>query len=230
MPAALTPERYVDALHRDGELLLTSADGMLDAQVPQCAGWSVRDVVGHVGAVYGHKIAALRLGRQPREGEWTLWPNSDVPADDVVDWCHGLLHDLAAELCHGVSTDPAWTWWPPDQTRGFWQRRMALETAVHRTDVESAVGDLSPIAADLAADGVDEVLSVMLVDSGFDRPTSTGVDGARATATIGTVSISGDPSDVLLWLWGRAGDSAVDLVGTDTDRATVRAALYLATQ
>lgn len=230
MARTLTPERYIDALHRDGELLLTAADGMLDAPVPQCAGWSVRDVVGHVGAVYGHKVACLRLGRQPQQGEWALWPNDDVGADDVIDWCHGLLHDLAAELCHGTAADPTWTWWPADQTRGFWQRRMALETAVHRADVESAVGVVSPVAEDLAADGVDEVLTVMLVDSGFDRPTSIAVAGGRATATVGPITVSGPPSDLLLWMWGRVGDSAVDVMGSDTDRATVRAALYLATQ
>ena len=57
---------------------------------------------------------------------------------------------------------PAWSWWEPDQTVGFWYRRMALETVVHRVDVETQFGPPSAIDAALAVDGIDEVLTLML--------------------------------------------------------------------
>jgi hypothetical protein len=55
------------------------------------------------------------------------------------------------------------TWYDPDQTVGFWIRRMAQETVIHRIDAELAAGlPVTPVPDDLAADGVDEVLKRML--------------------------------------------------------------------
>ena len=49
-------------------------------------------------------------------------------------------------------------------------------------------------------------------------------DAGTADATIG-----GDPSDVLLWLWGRAPDARVSR-SSDEDARLLRARLTLATQ
>jgi hypothetical protein len=70
-------------------------------------------------------------------------------------------------------TDPAapvWTFHGPDQTAGFWRRRMAQETVVHRVDAESAHGRPGAVPAALAADGVDEALEVFLAPSLEGRP------------------------------------------------------------
>ena len=45
-----------------------------------------------------------------------------------------------------------------DQTVGFWYRRMALETVVHRVDVETGFGVPRAVNAELAVDGIDEVV------------------------------------------------------------------------
>jgi hypothetical protein len=47
----------------------------------------------------------------------------------------------------------------PDQTVGFWIRRMAQETVVHRVDAELAA-EVAPgaIPDDIALDGIDEFL------------------------------------------------------------------------
>jgi uncharacterized protein (TIGR03083 family) len=44
---------------------------------------------------------------------------------------------------------------------GFWARRMAHETLVHRADAELAAGDEPAIAPGLAADAIDEWLTVV---------------------------------------------------------------------
>ena len=55
--------------------------------------------------------------------------------------------------------EQAYTWYSPDQRVGFWIRRMAQETVIHRVDAELADGELlAAIPADLAADGIDELL------------------------------------------------------------------------
>ncbi len=57
----------------------------------------------------------------------------------------------------------AFTWYGPDQSVGFWIRRMAQETVIHRVDAELAAGSqIAAIPADLAADGIDELLVIFV--------------------------------------------------------------------
>ena len=232
MPDHLSASRYLDLLHRDGERLLAVAmsEGALEREVPACPGWRVRDVVDHVGTVYAHKVVALETGRRPEPGEWEGPPDGE----DLVEWCHGLLHRVAADLGRLAADSPAWTWWDPDQTAGFWQRRMALETVIHRVDVESALADVTDIPDDLAVDGIDEVLRVMLADAQEFDVAGPELQGEWVTAQIGAVRVSGAPSDVLLWLWGRqdaAGSGrAVEVTGAPDQVEVVRRHLREATQ
>jgi uncharacterized protein (TIGR03083 family) len=55
---------------------------------------------------------------------------------------------------------PAWSF-TGATTAGFWSRRQAVETTVHRWDAEHAIGATHPIGAELAADGLDEFLEVL---------------------------------------------------------------------
>ena len=146
---------------------------------------------------------------------------------------------------------PSATWWAPDQTVGFWARRMAQETAVHRVDAESAVGKATPVDAALAVDGVDEVLVLMLAGDWSDEPDdaatgqgvviSTGGRNWLATfdresvtiaedAGAGDATLEGDPSDVLLWLWGRSADEQATRSGDEGALRLLRSRLVLATQ
>ena len=54
---------------------------------------------------------------------------------------------------------------------------------------------------------------------------SVGEDGGDADATLG-----GHPSDVLLWLWGRAPDERVRRAGDEDAIRLLRSRLVLATQ
>jgi uncharacterized protein (TIGR03083 family) len=219
----LSATRYLDLLHAEGERLLLAAEGSMGLPVPACDGWVVRDVVEHVGTVYGHKIAALELGRRPEPSEW----DGPEPGVDEVVWCHALLDRLAADLARLAPDEPAWTWWEPDQTAGFWQRRMALETAVHRADVESAVGPVTPIDADLALDGIDELLHIMLADAGIEDVPGPVVGAGSVRVDIAGTSVSAGASDLLLWLWGRTPVGPIDVTG---DEAGLRELLRSATQ
>lgn len=239
-------DRFLALLRSDGELLAAAARD-LDADVPPCPGWQVRDVVEHTAAVYEHKLLCISEGAKPDP-----WP-PDWPADrDPVGWftdAHARLLDVL------TSTDPAtpaFTWWPPDQTVGFWVRRMAQETAVHRVDVQSAAGAVTPVDAELAADGVDEVLMLMLAGDWSDEPIERVGEGERIAVSTGgrswlvtlhpkdvtveetsgaaDATISGASSDVLLWLWGRAPDSAVEISGDVAASRLFRDRLAYATE
>jgi MDMPI C-terminal domain/Mycothiol maleylpyruvate isomerase N-terminal domain len=96
----------------------------------------------------------------------------------------------------------------PDQTAGFWRRRMAQETVVHRVDAESAHGRASPVPAALAAETGDR-WQVRLLPTGIE------VGPGQATAD---ASAAGGAADLLLWLWGRG---PADPLGRTGDPALV---------
>jgi uncharacterized protein (TIGR03083 family) len=250
----LSYRRYLDLLGADAELLATTAARDLDAPVPPCPGWDVRETVRHTGSVYHHKVACLELRREPADGEWSKRPSK---AAALIPWFRDALAALTAVLSSRSDRDPAYTWWPPEQTAGFWARRMALETVVHRVDVESAFGRISPVARDLAVDGIDEVLRIMLVageveaggdvGAGAEEPlgsVAVQTDGCAwmvqlraGTAVVDTgtrfatdASLGGDPGALLLYLWGRAPLESIDADGDAALVDSLRRRLARATQ
>jgi uncharacterized protein (TIGR03083 family) len=250
------PERYLELIEQDGRRfgdVARRAD--LAAAIPSCPGWTVRDCVAHTAEVYQHKVACMRLQRQTGD-EYEQEP---PPGVDLLDWFDGSLATLLTELRDRGPDAPSYTWWPADQTVGFWYRRMAQETAVHRLDVEDGAGEPTPVDAELAADGIDEVLDLFLSDdwssvtpdewgdvdprAGEGRTVAVRSGGRVWRSTLGAdriplarddgpadATVAGDPEAVLLWLWGRRPDASVALDGDDAALTAFRDRLRLATQ
>lgn len=238
----MTPEEYVAALRRDGEALAAAAEtGPLDAPVAACPGWTLSDLVRHTGAVHRDKAATVRLGgerprNRPESGrtptaDWEV-PSLPAPPEgaDLVDWYREGLGDLVS-LLGGLDPEaPAWSW-AGDHRVGFWQRRMAHETLIHRYDAEAAVGAPQPLDPALAADGVDEVLAIFRSPS---PPTAAGgtvhlhaIDGegewalglvagdldVRRAHERADLAVRASASDLDLLLWGRAPLGGVERIG-----------------
>lgn len=177
----------------------------LDARVPSCPDWALRDLVLHLGRVHRWATSVVTTGERSRPA------SEPVSDEELADWFTEGGRALAAAL----AVDPRQACWGfgPQQDVCFWQRRQALETAVHRIDVERSVGADSPLDDGLAEDGVAEVLEVMhprQVALGRTAAPTRSVTlvstaGGRwelgAGPTVGTVT--GPPADLLLLLWGR---------------------------
>lgn len=243
--------RYLECLAAEHELLRDAAASVgLDQPVPSCPGWTVGDLVTHVGHVYLHKAAVMRQEKWPDP-----WPPEGLPADplSVLDFGY---RDLTAEFASRQPDSPALTWYGPEQTVGFWIRRMAQETVVHRMDAQLAARvPLTPVPDDLGIDGVDEVLERFLGygsvewpeeyatlegghlagDAGTDAivvtagPVSWTVHPTPKSVTItdgadseARAEVSADPDATLRWLWGRAGDDAVTATGDPAWAAYLR--------
>lgn len=241
----MEPARYLQLLRADSDRLIEVARDRLDPAVPSCPGWTLRDLVEHLAEVYAHKVACTRELRQP-----SPWP-PEPPAGDPVDWLERNRDELLAQLEERGPAAPSFTWFPPDQTVGFWYRRMAQETAVHRVDAEQAVGEHGPIPDDLAVDGVDEVLHVMVAGdwseepqpgrtrqvrvAGGDRAWLVELAPVEVTVTdepagAGPADLAAPPAQLLLWLWGRVPFEAVRPAGDADAVAALRARLAVATQ
>ncbi len=127
-----------------------------DAKVPNCPDWTVDELAHHVAQTYLHKVECIRLGAFPED--WP--PRLDPDPVAVLDEQFGAL---TAAFDPRDPADPAATWHDPDQTVGFWIRRMAHETVIHRVDAEQAAGiELAPIDEETALDGIDEFLSLFI--------------------------------------------------------------------
>lgn len=208
-----------------------------DTAVPSCPDWTVADLTEHVAAVYAHKVACIRTGAEPKP-----WP----PAGGVEPLGRAWA-ELIEELTTRSPEHAAHTWFTSDQTVGFWIRRMAHETAIHRVDAELAAGRApGPVHPELAVDGIDEVLRVFVefasdgwpedftevLDGADRRPVLVDTETRAWSITAGTeririsdaepgtpaaATVAGEPGLIYRWLWGRGGD--VELVG-DTALAT----------
>lgn len=237
---------FLDHVRADGDRLGQVARDGLSADVPPCPGWKVRDVVEHLAEVYEHKIACTLTGAMPEP-----WP-PEWPADrEPLDWlAHAHQRLLALFRERGPEAVSA-TWWPPDQTVGFWGRRMAHETVIHRVDVELAGDQLSSVDRDLAVDGTDEVLTIFLAGDWSEAPrddcrgqrilVSTGGrgwgvellrDSVNVAPPVGgeDAEVSGEPGAVLLWLWGRGTAAGLAQRGDATVAGLLRSRLVQATQ
>ncbi len=148
---------YSRHLDFDYRRLAEVSQGHLADRVPTCPDWTVEDLVRHVATVYLHKVECMRLGALPDP-----WP-PDTSAEPALDLLARAHSSLVAEFAQRDASSPAWTWYGPDQTVGFWLRRMAHESVIHRVDAELAAGAASAaIPDDLALDGIDEVLRLFL--------------------------------------------------------------------
>jgi uncharacterized protein (TIGR03083 family) len=219
----------------------------LAAAVRSCPGWTVESVVRHVATVYLHKVEVLRLGALPKP-----WPPDFGGRDalELYDEARAAIVDALEQAGTGLET---WTFNPDDKSSGFWYRRMALESVVHRIDVEQAHEVVTPIDPDLALDGIDELLFPNLggpwweegdTEHPIDATVRITADGrswtVRADATSVEVSqgaegdvateIFGPAEAVFLWLWGRVADSAIESVGDEDVLREFRARVSEATQ
>lgn len=227
----LTFETYLRLVRADSERLAEVGRLGLDAAVPTCPGWTVADLLDHTAHVYLHKVAWLRAGSRPDP-----WPPPDLEGREPAGLFDEATAAVLAELESRDPNEPAETFWEPEQSVGFWYRRMALEAAVHRYDGELAHDVPTAIDGPLATDGIDEALRVMLAGPWWTEFDTAEPLDARIRVTAGgrswtvtadlrsitvvegdtgpvATEIAGQPDDVFLWLWGRGDSDPLAITG-----------------
>ena len=204
-------DRIVEVAHQHGHL-----------SVPTCPDWTVYDLVDHLAGVYQHKVWVLELGKFPPKTwseEATIERKKRDPLEQLQHWASELQDQLSIR----ADAAPAPTFMKDDLTVGFWWRRMALETVVHRSDVELSVGVPTPLDPALCRDGIDELLwfatapwndgdrtswdgQQVVVDTGTHQWSVTldasGFKTTQGDSGAGT-RISGEPEPLLQWSAGR---------------------------
>lgn len=142
-----------------GLLRAAAVSAGADTPVPTCPGWTVQRLVHHVGRVFDMVIRVVRAA-DPESPPTRVEPPPGEPLAAFDDRLATLLDLLA-------TTDPATPAWhyalTAPRTAAFWSRRMAHEVTVHRIDAQAAAGTASAVPADFAADGIDEVLTRLIL-------------------------------------------------------------------
>jgi len=173
-------DEHIDALRLNGALLADAAERAgLDAPVPPCEPWLVKDLLRHTG--YIHRWAARHITERPAsvldgptEAEIL---QGGAPDPELLAWFragHAALVETLSTADPGLECA---AFIAAPSPLAFWARRQAHETAIHRADAESAVGLLPEYPAEFAADGIDELIM------GFGRRAKyraeTDADGGR---------------------------------------------------
>jgi uncharacterized protein (TIGR03083 family) len=247
-------QRLHDCLGADfGRLREVASSADLGAAVPSCPGWTMADLLRHVGEVYLEKSECMRLGRAPDP-----WPPEGLAGEPPLELLDRSYAALTEQFATHRPEEHAFTWYGPDQSVGFWIRRMAQETVIHRVDAELAAGSqVAAIPADLAADGIDELL-VIFVQYGTTNwleefPELTGLGGDRLVSVATPqrswllrltptgawvaepgpdhprVTVEGPAPEVLLRLWNRGGQAAT-VAGDEETVAMLHKVLVTSTQ
>lgn len=237
------PSARVNCLRREGELLaeLTAADPAVP--VPTCPGWSTADVLGHTGG--GFRWAIRVVGDRDHVYERDL-PDPPAEFEELFRWYHEGLEELTALLTATEADLPCWIPVGRMETVAWWQRKVAVETALHRHDVDSATAQragraVAAIDPTVAGDGIDEFVSdflpgmLMLAQGAgpsgtvtlapVDEPRSWSLDlnadmrgVVRQPGEAPAASVlTGTASDLLLWAWNRLPD--LDRIGVAGDTA-----------
>jgi uncharacterized protein (TIGR03083 family) len=237
---------YLAVLASEANILAAAADEAgLDAAVPTCPGWTVADLLLHIGEVHRWATAvvaseATRLGDVPTDFLGAL-----PIAADTVDWFRSGAARLRETF---AAADPSVEYAaflndPATPRLLFWARRQSLETSMHRVDAESATGRCTGFAPDIAIDGIDEFLTGFLprsrtplhVDSPRSLQVAPDYTDRRWTVSIGPdmpvterraavadtgadCTITGSASDIYLALWNRG---SLDALGVSGDRALI---------
>jgi len=180
--ALLPSGRYLDAVTAQTALLgeaLTGAD--LALRVPTCPEWTLHELAQHVGRAH-RGVGAIVAQRITTRPDFTaLSATAPDDADELCAW----LREGAGELVEAIRSTgpqtPVWSW-TDDQSAGFWARRMAHETAVHRADAELALHREFALEPELAADAISEWLSAVGSPQAVEfRPELAGLRGEGQT-------------------------------------------------
>ncbi|MGH3673898.1 MAG: maleylpyruvate isomerase family mycothiol-dependent enzyme [Pseudonocardiaceae bacterium] len=170
--ATLDDDRYLDALSGQSALLADALVGAdLQQKVPTCPDWTLRQLAEHVGQAqrWATAIITRRLTSQPDPGELDVAEAPEDP-DELAGWLRAGANGLVNAIRMAGPQTPVWTW-AAEQNVGFWARRMAHETAMHRADLNLALGLEFSLDADLAADAISEWLDLLSLPQAIEyRP------------------------------------------------------------
>lgn len=194
-------------IESEGHRLGEAARRDPERPVPQYPDWTLADLASHTASIHGRTALICRELPSERVSAPRL-----PEGMDPIDWYEETLDDMLEALREADPDAPCWGF-GPEPNVGFWERRMVIETGVHRWDAYQAFGEEDRLTDLVARSGLDEFGDMWLPQLG-EVPTLrvTATDMSRSWVYgegEPSASVEGTASDIYLRLLSRP--SPVDL-------------------
>ncbi|MCZ4103593.1 maleylpyruvate isomerase family mycothiol-dependent enzyme [Streptomyces sp. H39-C1] len=197
---------------------VVAAAPSLDAQVPTCPGWTLFDLVKHLGGrdrFWAAIVGAGPADAPPAEAA-AARAALEVPREReaLLAWLAASTQVLLSALREAGPDAGCWAWWSALQTprtSGGVARHRVQETTVHTYDAQLAGGAPQPLPLEVALVGVEEFLFTVCAaqsawphkPTAFDFHAAEGRswrltvdgDGARTTRIPVPTAATGEDSD-----------------------------------
>jgi uncharacterized protein (TIGR03083 family) len=214
-PAALSAAQYYAGIEAGASAIgALVAGGDLARPIPTCPDWTLRELAVHVGRVHrwAAQITATRAAEPPA---FRTLPDGQFPAEPAgqADWLAAGAAQVVAAVGE-AGEDPVWAFGAVAPA-SFWGRRMCHETLVHAADARLAAG-LAPaeIPPAVAADGIDEWLTVMMPPPPGQADPRAQVLGAGAALHVRTTDVTGPGPGEWVIRHGTGGVNVIRLAGS----------------
>ncbi|MCF0091332.1 maleylpyruvate isomerase family mycothiol-dependent enzyme [Micromonospora sp. MH99] len=205
----------------------------LDAQVPSCPGWTLFDLVKHLGG--GDRFWAAIVGAGPADGPPAEAAAAraalDVPRERtaLLAWLAASTQLLLSTLREAGPERGCWTWWPGSQspqTAGGVARHRVQETAMHTYDVQLTEGAPQPLPVEVALDGVEEFLFTVCATPSAWPHKPTAFDFHAAEGRSWRLTVDGDGARVTR-IPAATGDDPDDAAGASIRGTASELVIYL---
>jgi uncharacterized protein (TIGR03083 family) len=235
MPSRLSLEQQLDSISTEGNRFWDAIDAArdLNSQVPSCPDWDINDLAWHVLGVHAGWTELVEHPTDDPTKAFEAEVASGDPTFDktaLVELGRGTMLRMVRTFGAADQQQPTWTW-AAQQDVAFITRHQVQEAAVHRWDAQTTAGvAVDPIAPEVAADAIDEFLTLSrpaFTQGGPPLPGSvhlhcTDVDGEwfvypdgriEPIHAKGEVALRGAASDLLLALYGRIPLDDLEVIG-----------------
>jgi uncharacterized protein (TIGR03083 family) len=171
--------------------------------VPQYPSWRLRDLVAHCASIHARTTAVCETRPDERI------PAPSLPdSRDPLEWFDENLARMIVALRESEPTTHVW-FFGPDRSIGSWERRMVVETGMHRWDAQQAFEEPEPLLQIVAGAGLDEFDAMWFPRLGALPPLAVTATDLGRSWKFGdgeaTATVTGTASDVYLRLMARAG-------------------------
>lgn len=215
-----------------------------EAPLPTCPGWTLRELVRHVGGAQRRQAGIVTAGPDAGKPDVT-WQDvaeaAPTEREALIAWAAEGTRLLMDALREAGPDRGCWAYWQTAQTpltTGAVARHQVYEAGIHAYDAQLAAGDTQPLPDEIAVDAVDEFLftvgstslpwpykpaamDVRATEGAFWRATldAAGVQlsrSAEAPAMPAEFVLEGTASDLALVLYGRLPVEHLKLEGDRT--------------
>lgn len=212
----------------------------LDAQVPTCPGWTLRDLAQHLGDGRRRQAVIVAAGpgvEPPARTDPKGAPTAPRDREALDAWLAESTELILDALREAGPDRGCWAWWTSPQVphnSGAVARHQIQEIAVHTYDAQLTQGAAQPLPADVAVEGVDEFLTTVSATNvpwpfkpatidlhateGGSWRLTLDADGVRcddlaADAEPGDMVMRGAASEMVLYFYDRVPFDGLEITG-----------------